>query len=63
MRLLQAKETPGESAGSLLAVAAARALYSLPYFHATFSVSRRRARIVYSSRRHQGAASAEFRAE
>jgi uncharacterized protein YqjF (DUF2071 family) len=50
-------------AGSLLAVAAARALYSLPYFHATFSVSRRRARIVYSSRRHQGAASAEFRAE
>jgi uncharacterized protein YqjF (DUF2071 family) len=50
-------------AGSLLAVTAARALYSLPYFHATFSVSRRRGHIVYSSRRHQGNAPAEFRAK
>lgn len=38
-------------AGSTLAVIAARALYSLPYFRARFTVRADRGRIVYSSRR------------
>jgi hypothetical protein len=38
-------------AGSTLAVIAARALYSLPYFRARFTVRADRGRIVYCSRR------------
>ena len=48
-------------AGSTLAVIAARALYSLPYFRARFTVRADRGRIVYSSRRTgRGAPPAEF---
>jgi uncharacterized protein len=51
-------------AESALAVAAARALYHLPYFRARFSVGTVNGRIHYASRRRQGRANAvEFRAE
>jgi uncharacterized protein YqjF (DUF2071 family) len=52
-------------AGSALAVAAARALYSLPYFRARITVrAAARGGITYSSRRtHRGAPRAEFSAE
>lgn len=52
-------------AGSALAVTGARALYSLPYFRARFTVrAGARGSIVYSSRRiHRGAPRAEFFAE
>jgi uncharacterized protein len=50
-------------AGSTLAVAGARALYSLPYFRAYFDVRRQGTRMVYRSRRaHRGAPGAEFSA-
>jgi uncharacterized protein len=48
-------------AGSALAVAGARALYSLPYFRARFKVTRGRGGVVYTCRRsHRGAPPAEF---
>jgi uncharacterized protein len=51
-------------AGSRLAVTAARALYSLPYFRATISVISGRAHTVYwSRRRDRRGPAAEFRAE
>lgn len=51
-------------AGSALAVAAARALYALPYFRARFSVSTAGDRVVYASRRtHRGAPPAELSVE
>jgi uncharacterized protein YqjF (DUF2071 family) len=50
-------------AGSTLAVIAARALYSLPYFRARFTVQADRGGIVYASRRtERGAPAAEFQA-
>jgi uncharacterized protein YqjF (DUF2071 family) len=51
-------------AGSWVAVVAARAFYSLPYFRARFGVSSEHGRIAYSSRRtHLRAPPAEFSAE
>jgi uncharacterized protein len=52
-------------AGSALAVTGARALYSLPYFRARFTVrAGAQGSIAYSSRRtHRGASRAEFSAE
>ncbi|HZM79765.1 MAG TPA: DUF2071 domain-containing protein [Candidatus Limnocylindrales bacterium] len=50
-------------AGSVLAVAGARALYSLPYFRARFSVSRDRSGVAYHARRtHRGAPPADLSA-
>lgn len=50
-------------AGSALAVAGARAVYSLPYFRAQFSVTSNGSGVTYRSRRsHRGAAEAEFSA-
>jgi uncharacterized protein YqjF (DUF2071 family) len=51
-------------AGRALAVAAARAMYSLPYFRARMHVKAGPHGVVYVSRRtHRGAPAAEFRAE
>jgi uncharacterized protein len=51
-------------AGSALAVAGARALYSLPYYRARFEITAAKGRIRYSSRRtHRGAPAATFAAE
>jgi uncharacterized protein YqjF (DUF2071 family) len=48
-------------AGRALAVAGARAFYSLPYYRARFRVTTDRAGIVYGCRRdHRGAPTAEF---